>query len=170
MAKKTKSYVGDIPFDIWGNQLHYPEQTYVRHLTAEEWDGKDIWIVKAYYEDPKREKVTTFSHEQCGLNIYDKPRKSRWDGDKDTVAEMNQIVWLPNYVFEDTLVYDGYSRGRSAAYFGFKSKTTGRKFTVFLKDFEEGFAHEMVKGEVKGRFTFCKRGSNYGTARIKEFS
>lgn len=71
------------------------------------------------------------------------------------------VVWKDNEVFEDSLVYEGYSRGRSAAYFDFTRKGTGTRVTVFLKDFE-AMVPKMVRGSISSRFTFTKRGQNYG--------
>lgn len=72
----------------------------------------------------------------------------------------NGCAWRPNEVFEDTLTYQGYRRGRSAAYFEFARKS-GAKVTMFLKDFESAIP-KMVRGKIAGRWTFCKRGANYG--------
>ncbi len=176
MAKATtkKPYVGDIPFDVWGGQLHYAEfPARVNQLTAAYWDGKDILEGLPYshpdyaaFKDQKQ-PLHAFTHAQYGLVIYPEPRTvKRWGEDAVVLGEMKGTVWLPNYAFEDTLVYDTYSRGRSAAYFHFVSKTTKRGFTVFLTDFEQGFVRRMERGEVSGRFTFCKRGSNYGTTMV----
>ena len=169
-----KPYSGLIPFDVWGNQLHYAvDNGNVSQLTPAEWDGTDILAYPPYgtpehQANPNaRLPLRAFTHGQYHLSIYPEPRtEKRWGEDEVVVGEMQCVVWLPNWVFDDTLVYDSYSRGRSAAYFGFKSKTTGREFTVFLKDFEEGFVRRMVRGEVTGQFTFCKRGANYGTTVV----
>jgi hypothetical protein len=162
----SKRYAGPIPFDLWGNQLHYPEPTYPRYLSAEDWDGTDVWGWHGYGAQ-KREPIRTFTHEEMGLVIYPTPQTQQgWNSDKPMVGQHDQIVWKPNAPFEDTLVYDGYRRGRSAAYLCFVSKTTARAFTVFMDDFDTGFAREMVRGEVVGTFAFCKRGQNYGTVRV----
>lgn len=105
MAKDYK-----IPFDIDGNQQHYPENRYR--------DGK---IIEPNFRD--------------------------------------------NEEFKDTLIYDGYSRGRSAAYFNFERKSTGTNVTVFLTDFED-MIPVMINGEITGRFTYTKRGQNYGVKLV----
>lgn len=174
MAKPTpkKHYLGNIPFDVWGNQEHYADETnlMMTQLSPADWDGTDIleripYGTPEYAANPNgRLPLRAFTHAQYQLSIYPEPRTvKRWGSDDIVVGEMKRIVWVPNYTFDDVLVYDTYSRGRSAAYFHFTSKITKRGFTVFLKDFEEGFVRRMERGEVSGRFTFCKRGSNYGT-------
>jgi hypothetical protein len=166
VAKKTKTYVGDIPFDIWGNQLHYPEGGYLTELEPKNWNGEDILLQREY--DGPLIPLRAFSHEVYKLELYDKPRKGRWGDEAKYIGQINPgVIWVENHLMTTTLVYDCYSRGRSAAYFRFRDKFTDRQFTVFLKDFEEGFAHNMVKGELTGTFAFCKRGSNYGTMLVK---
>jgi hypothetical protein len=75
----------------------------------------------------------------------------------------NEPIWKENYEFEDTLFLDGMSRGRSAANFQFKSKTTGKRYNVFMTDMVDIFNKSNINhGYVSGTWTFCKRGSNYG--------
>lgn len=66
-----------------------------------------------------------------------------------------------NFEFEDTISFDTYLRGRSAAYFIFK-RSTGEKLVVFLTDMCD-MIPRMVEGKVTGTFTFTKRGANFGT-------
>lgn len=73
-------------------------------------------------------------------------------------------VMKDNFVFEDTLTFLTYSRGRSAAYFEF-TRRDGKKVCFFMKDFSDMVPH-MVNGLVTGKFTFTKRGQNYGTIFI----
>lgn len=74
------------------------------------------------------------------------------------------VIWRDNFVFEDTISYDGYSRGRSAAYFHFKG-TNDKSMTMFLSDFEDVIPY-LNNGKVSGKFTFCKKGQNYGVKMI----
>jgi hypothetical protein len=74
------------------------------------------------------------------------------------------LQWRKNDPFQDTLTYDGYSRGRSAAYFNFK-RSDGTFVVMFLKDFEELVTH-MINGKVTGTFQFIKRGQNYGCTMV----
>ncbi len=73
--------------------------------------------------------------------------------------------WEPNFVFEDTLVYDGYFRGRSAAHFHFRRKSTGTRVTFFISDFDDAMLH-TAGGSLTGKFTFKKGGQNYGCRMI----
>lgn len=104
-----KNYVGQIPFDREGNQLHYPESYGIR-----------------------------------------------------------PSVMVDNFIFDDTLIFDTYARGRSAAYFQFTRKSSGKKVVVFLTDFETTMIPHLVRGEVSGLFTFCKRGQNFGCKRLED--
>lgn len=90
-----------------------------------------------------------------------------WAGSyADGTGKTVPVAWAPNHIFEDTLTYKEYRRGRSAAYFVF-TRTGGQQVTMFLKDFEQCLAH-MVNGKITGKFTFCKRGQNYGCKRIED--
>lgn len=66
-------------------------------------------------------------------------------------------IMKDNYEFEDTLVYSGYGRGRSSVTMDFKSKTDEKNYSMFISDFDS-VVSEMVNGEVKGKFTFVKKG------------
>lgn len=69
-----------------------------------------------------------------------------------------------NFEFLDTLTFETYERGRSAAYFIFK-RSTGEKVVVFLTDFCD-MVHHMFNGSIFGKFTFTKRGMNFGCKYI----
>jgi hypothetical protein len=76
----------------------------------------------------------------------------------------NNVTWRdPTYTFDGVLEFQGYERGRSAAYFIFKNKETGAKYTMFLTDMEEILKHRIIAmGMIGGRWGFIKRGGNYG--------
>lgn len=82
-----------------------------------------------------------------------------------TNGKRDEVEWRDNAPFEATLSYDGYSRGRSAAYFDFKDQN-GKTVVVFMKDFEAMVPH-MSKGAVAGTFVFTKRGMNYGCQLVE---
>lgn len=77
------------------------------------------------------------------------------------------IDWRPNTAFTDTLVYEGYRRGRSAAYFEFHRVSDKTKACMFLTDFDD-VARLMVQGRLTSRWTFVKRGQNYGIKLVTE--
>lgn len=70
------------------------------------------------------------------------------------------VEWRDNLPFQDTLTYEGFGRGRSAAYFHF-SRLDGTKVTVFLKELGE-MIPLLTSGKITGTFAFVKRGENYG--------
>ena len=77
------------------------------------------------------------------------------------VTAQGGLVWKDNEIFTDTLTFDGFSRGRSAAYATFTRKSNGGEVVVFLTDLDVMIEH-MHCGIITGEFTFCKRGMNYG--------
>lgn len=66
-----------------------------------------------------------------------------------------------NWEWEDTLTYSGYSRGVSSCVIGFKSEALNQYVNMFMTDFNY-VVNKLEKGQLKGKFTFCKRGQNYG--------
>ena len=74
------------------------------------------------------------------------------------------MVWEPNHEWDGTIEYEGYSRGRSAAYFNFV-RDNGTKITMFLKEFED-VVKLLNRGRLTGKFTFIKRGQNYGARLV----
>lgn len=72
------------------------------------------------------------------------------------------LEWVKNKVFEETLEYIGYSRGRSSATFQFKD-STGADYSIFMKDMNDLLmTKDIINGEIKGFWTYCKRGKNFG--------
>jgi len=69
--------------------------------------------------------------------------------------------WRDNHVFSAELTYQGYRRGRSAAYMEFHCLETHAVYSMFLTHFDE-VAPIMEKGKVSARWTFTKCGQNYG--------
>lgn len=89
----------------------------------------------------------------------------QWDYDTYyTFGRRNNSIWA------DVLEYIGYGRGRSAAYFKWQSVFTKRIYYMFISDMNDVLLNtNMVDREVKGRFTYIKRGQNFGIQRIDEF-
>jgi hypothetical protein len=72
-----------------------------------------------------------------------------------------QIVWYPNKEWEDELQLVKYTRGRSSVTFVFRSIINGDEFHAFVSNSFEIFK-DSVGGVISGRFTFVKKGSDYG--------
>lgn len=74
--------------------------------------------------------------------------------------------WKENYEFEDTLEITGFGRGRSSATFSLED-SKGNRYSMFMKDMTEMIKSTTItKGKVHGKWTFCKRGMNYGIRYI----
>jgi len=73
---------------------------------------------------------------------------------------------VANHEFTDTLTFKSASRGRSAVGFEFARKD-GRTVNVFLRDMEK-WIHTLRDGVISGKFTFIKRGANYGCTLVEE--
>ena len=85
---------------------------------------------------------------------------SYWDMG-ETSLERHGYHYVDNFEWSDTLEYECFGRGTSAAHLYFKSTITGKSYQMFLKDFED-IVKLLVDGKVTGKWTFCKRGQNYG--------
>ena len=85
-------------------------------------------------------------------------------GRDDTLRE----VFVPNFEFEDTLIFEGFSRGRSSVKAHFKSQFTGKKYEMFISDLGDVIKANYFITKLSGRFTFVKRGQNYGIRLLKE--
>lgn len=78
-----------------------------------------------------------------------------------------EIYWgkpfemVDNFVFEDTLTYTNYGKGRSAITFYFTRESNGKEVTMFASNLSEVIPR-FVNGKLTGQFTFCKKGQNYG--------
>jgi hypothetical protein len=74
----------------------------------------------------------------------------------------NPDEWRDNYEFEETLEYVTYYRGRSSATIAFKD-SQGHTYEMFLTDFDDVMKRKGFNGKfVTGKWTFVKRGQNYG--------
>lgn len=79
-----------------------------------------------------------------------------------------ELEWIDNFVFYDTIVYDGFERGRSSIKIIFKRVSNGKRVEMFMKDFDlimksGGFQ----SNHLTGHFTFQKRGQNYGIRKAE---
>ena len=70
-----------------------------------------------------------------------------------------------NRAYSDTLEYAGYSSNRIM----FVSLNTGRKYHMFMSDFDEIVKEKMfVDNKVIGLFCFCRKGSRQGIRMVFE--
>ncbi len=84
-------------------------------------------------------------------------------------GDESNIEWKKNFIFEDTLRYVDYFRGRSAMSINLESITTGIKYTLTY-----GYFDEMIRSNdviipgpcFKRSWTFYKQGSNYNIKPI----
>lgn len=71
---------------------------------------------------------------------------------------------VDNFEFEDTLTFQSYGRGRSSVTFTFK-RVNGKTVSMFVSDFAD-IVGKMNHGHITGRFTFSKKGQNYGCKMV----
>jgi len=83
-----------------------------------------------------------------------------WSGMQRYMDKYN-LRWEDNYEFEDILKYSGFSRGNSSCTIQFRSINSGKEYTMFMKELNDCI-DKLVEGKLTGKFTFCKRGENYG--------
>lgn len=79
----------------------------------------------------------------------------------------DKVEWIENREFEETLTYAGYSRGASSATFLWKD-STGATYQMFMVDMNDLLSSKnIIKRQVTGTWTYCKRGQNFGIKLIK---
>lgn len=113
-------------------------------------------------------KTKEFDREQSKWIFYDHLSHADYEGQIEYSSERDELgrakkidpTYIDNIPWKDTLRYEGYYRGRSAAGFTFRNDK-GQIFSVFMKDIES-FIPKMVNGNISGTFIYCKRGKNYG--------
>lgn len=77
------------------------------------------------------------------------------------------IEWKDVYEFADTLTYFGYGRGMSSIVLFFKD-SKGIEYPMFISDFHDVMILSgMNDNRVSGKWTFCKRGQNYGLKMVQ---
>jgi len=100
------------------------------------------------------------------LNIpYDKNGDMiQWDHDYQIAGRRDNSIW------NDVLRYGGCGRGRSAAYFIWHSIFTNRRYYMFMSDMNDILlTTDIVDKEIKGQFTYVKKGQNFGIQKVGEF-
>ncbi len=74
-------------------------------------------------------------------------------------------AWKDNFEFDDTLTLVDYGRGRSSVTFTLR-RTDGTTVSMFVSDFFAA-SFKMHEGKITGRFTFTKKGQNYGCRLVE---
>lgn len=104
-------------------------------------------------------------------NQQDYPQ-SQFVNDSRTHGGVRRVEpeWCDNFEFDDTLTLETYGRGRSSITFTMR-RTNGKTVSVFVSDFcdmakSRAFG-EFDAGKITGRFTFCKKGANYGCRMVE---
>lgn len=91
-----------------------------------------------------------------------------WKDGEYEVTRAEGPNWVDNFEFEDTLTLNGFGRGRSSVTFSMV-RSDGTTVSVFVSDFYDmAVAGAFKAGKIKGRFTFCKKGQNYGCRMVKQ--
>lgn len=87
-----------------------------------------------------------------------------WTGQFGTgERELHQPHWRVPAPFRAVLVYEGYARGRSAAYFMWRHSITGTRYPMFMTDLDEMLRTRTIPLQgVHATWIECKRGQNYG--------
>ena len=96
------------------------------------------------------------------LSHADYDGEVKYSDERDTLGRAVHVqpTYIDNIPWKDTLKYEGYYRGCSAAG-GYFRNDRGQIFTVFMTDLDS-FIPKMVNGSITGTFIYCKRGKNYG--------
>lgn len=71
--------------------------------------------------------------------------------------------WKPNDIFDATLFYRGYERGRTSARILFELGKGGPKVSMFLRDFDTAMKlYGFDERRMTGTWTYVKRGRHFG--------
>jgi len=167
MSKQSKLKVLMIPFTYHHEDMmdyydmNFSDSENNRKITWDTEENHRVWnySIRTFqrYGESDEDFLNAQAKEQARVDEYNERINN---GRYITVDE---VIWKPNFEFEDKLKYLCYSRGRSSAKIHFQSEATNKKYEMFLTDFDD-----LMKGQgfnkniVEGTFTFCKRGANYG--------
>lgn len=78
----------------------------------------------------------------------------------------------PNFIFFDTLVFQGFSRGRSSVTANFINKEGTMSSSMFVSNFRD-IIHDYIKPDFKnltGYFCMVKKGANFGLKYLGEIA
>lgn len=90
-------------------------------------------------------------------------------GTVDGKSTCTAPTWKETYEFQDILEISDLEKSRNASYFVLKSKKNKLQYPAFLQDILYMIANSNARyGAIHGRWTFVKRGSNYGIVLVEE--
>lgn len=85
----------------------------------------------------------------------------RWS--KTWGTNNSTISYKPAENFEDTIKFFGLGWTSTNCYAVFNSKTSSKKYYMFIRDFEAMVKTQILKlGIISGTFQYVQRGSSYG--------
>lgn len=88
------------------------------------------------------------------------------DGNMLSYPEAGSIM-KDNYEFVETLTYRTYERGRSSATIVWED-SKGKRYSMFLSDLDDLIRTVgLDKNKIKAKWTFGKKGQNYGIKLTK---
>jgi len=140
------AYTGNVPH--WTQNATFYEER--RKIAQSILDEGFVNRPKDYYFDNNETEEKWFDriHSQIADNTYE---------------------WKEPWEFVDTYEIESYGRGRSAAYFHMRSKSTDASCVMMMTDMSHMIINANInKGVVTGRWIFVKRGANYGIHYLGE--
>ena len=96
-------------------------------------------------------------------NLMHYPETQWWYDEETQQRHDAPPEWRVPEPMKAVLVYEGYARGRSAAYFMWRHSTTGTRYPMFMTDLDAMLRARTIPIQgVHATWIECKRGSNYG--------
>lgn len=96
-------------------------------------------------------------------NLMHYPETQWWYDEETQQRRDAPPEWRVPEPMKAVLVYEGYARGRSAAYFMWRHSTTGTRYPMFMTDLDAMLRARTIPIQgVHATWIECKRGSNYG--------
>lgn len=132
------AYEGKVPFNGHGDQVHYKSDLGTCPFP---------FLYELRNDDPQE-----FQRMQN--------RRERW------FKKAEERIWRDNYEFYATMEFISMERGRSAAFFHLQDED-GHRYTMFMTDILDVLKRCKIEdGIAEGRWTFVKRGNNFGVRLV----
>ena len=163
-AKKRKYYQGQIEFGIDGSISHGRKiDIFDNEIVS--YDGANGLVVQ---RDGVIYDLSKYTFDKPVFHAPNSQSSYRYvNGQYKTlnvVATIYNGLKKDNFVFQDHFLY--YRRDKNGHYF--KSRIDGRQHYVTGSDFDKYFVPNMIKGEVKGKFTYAKHGAMYWVTLVTD--